>query len=302
MAEKDLKLDISYADPPGTDPGEVDFRDADTDPNIVVGDTIGETEWHTDFPLSGDVMIEWEGRRVVFPEQMRECVVPVLMGTEYDIPVLPDEPIVRTVLDIGGGCGAFALWAMKRWPGCEVIIVEPDVDMRRYIERNVPEASIVRGAVVGGNERLVGLNIGPDGHRGYNSVVPRMTGYPWHSHIEIVPAIPASRLPRADVIKIDAEGVERDILGEYRYLDMAWWVTFEWHNEYLRQPCERIMANAGFTMVTGRTQDRDLGVETWCRTKARMRRRGPWEWRMPERMMAGEMAKYGVVDEGEDEQ
>lgn len=233
------------------------------------------------FPAEGDRHLDWNGRSLVYPEQMTACFVPVLNG-EYVAPVLPDEPAVHNVLDIGAACGGFALWALKRWPGCKVTCVEPDEDLRWYLNRNVPEAEVIPAAIA--RESRVTLYLGPEGHRGFNSTYPIGVKYPWHDRSIVVPGVHPMHLPDADVLKIDAEGVEQMVLCNWPYLVSATWVIFEWHDEHLRRPCEEILELAGFHCVSARTQDVDMGEQTWCRTRARMCRRGDWRWMLPEEM------------------
>jgi FkbM family methyltransferase len=231
------------------------------------------------FPSSGDRVIEWNGRTLYYPEQMEACFLPVLHG-EYIAPALPDEPTVDTVLDIGAACGGFALWALKRWPGCRVVCIEPDPAMRWYLEANVPEATIIHAAVTWSCGRGL-LHLGPEGHRGFNAMSPDEVGYKWHERTIEVDTISALVLPQADVVKCDAEGAERPLMAIYPHWDRAWWSLFEWHAQRLRKTCERTMEHHRMSMVHAVTQDRDMGTQTWCRTRARMHRRGVWEWRLP---------------------
>lgn len=236
----------------------------------------------TTFPDASDCHVEWNGRTLIYPPQMQACFLPVLNG-EYKAPKLPDEPAVRTVLDIGAACGAFALWALYRWPGCQVTCVEPDPDMAWYLRQNVPEATIIESAV-GWEDGAKYLSLGPEGHRGYNTLHPEETGYRWHDRKIEVPLIGAAKLPPADVVKCDAEGAERSLMYKYQYWDTAWWVILEWHSAILERTCERTMHAEGMRRVYARTQDPEMGEQTWCRTKARVRRRGVWEYRMPDDM------------------
>ena len=240
-----------------------------------------------DFSPDDDVTLDWHDRTVKFPPQMTACFTAVLNG-EYKVPALPDAPEVKRVLDLGAACGGFALWAIDRWPGCKVTCVEPDPDLRRYLRSNVPEADVWPYAVVEASAHEIGhtvmLFLGPDGHRGFNSIAPVTVGYRWHAKSIVVPAMDPRGLPPCDVLKIDAEGVELSVLQLYPYLASVWCVIFEWHAEFLRRPCEEALEAAGFHCVSARTQDPDMGEQTWCRTRARVCRRGEWKWMMPEQM------------------
>lgn len=244
------------------------------------------------FPPDNDKQITWEGHSLIYPSQMEACFVQVLEG-EYDAPELPDEPVVRIVLDIGAACGGFSLWAKKRWPTVErVFAVEPDPDMVKYLAGNLLDSSKQMGfkteifprALASSVDSKATLHLGPEGHRGFNSIYPGVVRYPWHERTIEVDAIMPEQLPAADVLKIDAEGVELLFFERYRHLDTAWWILFEWHRDSERRVIEDLLTSKGFSMVKAHTQDRDLGVQTWCRTDARMCRRGVWKWLLPQEM------------------
>lgn len=231
------------------------------------------------FPKENDRKVNYGGRDLVYPSQMEACFLPLLKG-QYEIPHLPDEPKVTTILDIGAACGGFAAWAQQRWPTSKVICYEPDPDMARYCRHNAPMAD-VREMAVSYSSSEVDLHLGPEGHRGFNSIMPSAVGYMWHERSIRVPAVLSSQLPECDVLKVDAEGIEARVFGHYLHLEKVWCVAYEWHSEKLRQVCENILQKVGLTMVWGHTQDPDMGEQVWCRTKARMKRRGNWHYVMP---------------------
>ena len=70
---------------------------------------------------------------------------------EYDIPGLELE--TPFVLDIGANIGAFACWALERWPGAEVNCYEPVPANFDMLRQNVPECFRANVAVTEGRRR-----------------------------------------------------------------------------------------------------------------------------------------------------
>lgn len=244
------------------------------------------------FPPENDREIEWEGKKLRYPSQIEACFVQVLEGGEYEAPELPDEPKIKSVLDIGAACGGFSIWAKKRWPTVEIVnAVEPDPELARYLRENLStsvETVVIYKNAVAESKIPHQLFLGPEGHRGFNTLYPAFVRYPWHERsIEVIPILP-EELPPADVLKIDAEGVELLFFERYKHLEDAWWILFEWHRDSDRRTIEDLLTSKGFAMVKARTQDRDLGSQTWCRTRARMCRLGVWKWMLPEEMPKAE--------------
>lgn len=55
----------------------------------------------------------------------------------------PKEKDVRRVLDIGAGCGEFAVWAWRRWPNCWIDCIESDPMERKALYENIPPGAKV---------------------------------------------------------------------------------------------------------------------------------------------------------------
>lgn len=102
-----------------------------------------------------------------------------------DIPVPSDsEETPATVLDLGAGVGAFARFAVKRWPGCTVVCVEPDGAKAALLD-------------------LIVADFTATGHKLRREDIDARAGN-------------VAALPIANVLKIDRPGEERDILTAYR--------------------------------------------------------------------------------------
>lgn len=135
-----------------------------------------------------------------------------VMAGEYDVPIRADRRL--TVLDIGANAGAFALWAAKKWPGCLVYAYEPHPVTFDLLQRNASFAPqqivpIEAGIGVGSGYRQLfeGAN-----NSGEATIFPGNECSSGTSRL--VEIRHPNTLPHADILKIDAEGVEPEIIEE----------------------------------------------------------------------------------------
>jgi FkbM family methyltransferase len=187
------------------------------------------------------------------PETSRICEVltQAVWAGEYDCPELPTEGI-RSVLDIGAGWGAFAVWAMARW-GEDTLIIgyEPHEEAAEFFKMNAPNAFLHPLAVTTDPAPI--LSIREDW--GSCSVYETNEGRP-------VKSIHPARLPKVDVLKIDAEGVEPEILEHYPYLSSLKELIYEFHHIEHRDRIRPMCEAAGLRQVR---EDRDgtYGTAIW---------------------------------------
>lgn len=168
----------------------------------------------------------------------------------------------RSMLDVGAGWGAFAVW-VRSVAGPHVVVecFEPHAHGCDFIAKNDPRAIVHRAAVT--SQPSARLRVGDDW--GASSTHFDDGGG------EDVPVIHPRDLPIADAIKIDAEGVEAEVLGGLT--DAQWGalriVVYEWHTPELRAECREIVERRGGLRLV---EDRDgpwgqsNGVAFWVRT------------------------------------
>lgn len=143
----------------------------------------------------------------------------VLAG-EYDAPYQGTE---LTILDIGANVGAFALWANLRWPRSTIHAYEPGPGTFEILQRNVaslPNVVCSQVAVYPSDEPTAAFFSRYDGDGGAGLVDALKTTFksmPQHQ-IQQVPVVSPRTLPRADIVKIDAEGSECEIIAN---MDLA---------------------------------------------------------------------------------
>jgi FkbM family methyltransferase len=174
----------------------------------------------------------------------------------YEIrPLVGHRVPVRFVVDIGGNAGAFTVAASNLFPAAHIIVVEPDADLMSDIRENTRncKATIhyVEKACVGravDRVRFVKPIGRPQGNyvRGTAWDSEQRRGEETYSEIDVA-AVTLPHLlsqyafPTVDVLKIDAEGVEGEVLLSLRdseWLPRVHWIRGEWHGLGTQQQIE----------------------------------------------------------------
>lgn len=165
------------------------------------------------------------------PPEMREHIERIWQG-EYHIPMT-----FKTVLDIGGNIGGFAMWAKEMWPECTVESYEPHPDNVSLFKQNlkgVPGVNVFQYAVKeesGEFELVEGMNCGE-----HSFHFPSLGDAPTVKVLAVAAAI----LPSAELIKIDAEGSELEILRNLN-LQGNRAIVLEYHSESDRKAIRELL-------------------------------------------------------------
>jgi FkbM family methyltransferase len=167
------------------------------------------------------------------------------------------------ILDVGGNVGLFATFARDRWPGAEVVSIEPDPDNLKILKRNAATGQnleVVEACATthDGTLRFVagqeaGSHVAEDGSSSEATIE--------------VPCVDVFRLAEsADFVKMDIEGSEWPILDDPRMssIPAGVWVM-EWHDLLCPHPnpgaaARAAMERAGFTIVADRTPFPEVGM------------------------------------------
>lgn len=204
-----------------------------------------------------------EADSFVCPPSMLDDANDIFSGTEYDVPLNFNGAPPR-VLDLGANCGAFAVWAGMRWPGAIIACYEPNPEALRYLRENVaPTVKVIEAAVTSkvGTVKLYegAKNLGMAGLEALPWGDPSVKG-----DGVAVSTVHPSKLPLADIIKIDTEGSELDILTHYDLSETSA-VMYEYHRREDRRPLEDLLEAQGFFLVGGHIRNPWLGTMRWLR-------------------------------------
>jgi FkbM family methyltransferase len=142
-------------------------------------------------------------------------------------------PRIKTIVDIGGNLGMFAIFARELFPDVRIVSVEPCKDTYMILEKNTAESNIeIYNFAMGNGSRLY-LNKCPD-HSGGNQMVNHVTvddvigieSYALSSIFDML------QIEAPYVVKIDIEGGEVCLFDDVKSSDIlkeAEYVTMEFH-------------------------------------------------------------------------
>ena len=189
------------------------------------------------------------------------CCRSVFEG-EYSYPRERIED-VRTIVDLGANCGAFAVWAMTWWPEIRNYHgYEPNLDALGLLEANFRSAGGLPGnwdmhpfLVTSRTNDVLGLT--DDENWGAR----RLTKFPR----EVSRLMHPRDLPAADVLKIDVEGNGGEIAFNYPHWSGVKVCMYESHNAEERATLQSACSYAGLRMVRGNPLAPDCDVRTWAR-------------------------------------
>lgn len=185
------------------------------------------------------------------PENFRRHAKKVLAG-EYDVPY--GHP-AAVILDVGANIGSFAVWAARRWPGCEIHCYEPVAENFALLAENV--------SALGARVRLNRFAIGDPSHRevflGKNNC-GECSFFQLGEQSEQTVAVetrPPSTMPPAHILKMDTEGAELEILAGLAQIDYDL-ILMEFHSERNRREVDRLLAD--YVLVGADVSRPDRGV------------------------------------------
>lgn len=210
------------------------------------------------FPSVGNFFVPAEPEeRSRASEACARAVLQLPLG-EYSYPRDAIED-VETVLDVGCNLGAFAVWACHVWwPGRIVRVYgyDPNVSALAIAQRNTRGWPVeLHPLAVTCDSRPVFLertDWGSSRTHGETSGVP-------------VLAIHPSRLPAADVLKVDGEGVDLEVFEHYAHWDGVRVALFEWHECDHRAAMFEICKRAGLELRKNDCGEAEQGVACWVR-------------------------------------
>ena len=195
------------------------------------------------------------------PPDMKPYLQKVFDG-EYEVPLIyaKEQPVV---LDLGANCGAFAIWATHRWPGCKVHAFEPHPETFKYLEANVRQyGNIYAHKYAVGEAGLRVLHNGPNNCGESSLHLMQNMAYPTGQHVEVTDPL---SMPRdARILKMDIEGCEMEVLEplirDGRKFDA---IMLEYHNADLRREVDALLSD--YYLTNSLVTKHGLGVVCYMR-------------------------------------
>jgi FkbM family methyltransferase len=164
------------------------------------------------------------------------------------------------IIDAGAHIGFYSLYQGLKMKSGRIFAFEPNYDTFCRLKKNIALnnlKNIVKpeNAAVAGSNGVVNLRISRGSSEG-NTIMKNGT-VAEYEQTAAVPAITLDEIARRnhlkkiDIIKIDTEGAEVEILkgGVGLALGMAQKIVVETHSSELKQNCEKILFEAGFSRV-----------------------------------------------------
>lgn len=161
---------------------------------------------------------------------------------------LPRAPAPGAVLDVGANIGMAAVWFRSLLSGERIHCFEPLVENTRLVALNCPEA-VIHTMAVGAGPGTLELDVDED--------AVMATSIPWRTRAERrqVPVVCLDEhirehgLERISVLKIDAEGMELDVLqGAQETLRRTDQIVLETHGRERHGATISALEAAGFTV------------------------------------------------------
>lgn len=179
-------------------------------------------------------LVRFETCRKVIVEDEDYLVADTTARGEYECFVRAKN---CSVLDIGANIGMFVLWASTRWTNCKYYCYEPIPETFERLRKNLTEINTDL------NVELV--NCAVTKKEGIINIWDKNSGFASMDNLDsednlkkgmaqrriTVKTFYPENLPKADILKIDTEGCEREIIQNYPYLNTVALVMLETHSQ-----------------------------------------------------------------------
>jgi FkbM family methyltransferase len=182
---------------------------------------------------------------------MTEHIKKIFCG-EYDFHITINKPVV---IDIGANVGAFTRWSYARWSSIKTFCFEPIKDNFETLKKNTSDLDNVEiyNCAIGSSDRKQKMFYG----RNNEGEASLFLGKEQIEAGEEVDVICAGKLPKCDVMKIDAEGSEIEILEHYKQDPLIY--IIEYHSEKNRLKIDKIL-NKKYILHASNSEYVDYGI------------------------------------------
>jgi FkbM family methyltransferase len=169
----------------------------------------------------------------------------VITKDEYKIAELfANDPNIEYIVDIGGNLGCASVQFQKFYPNAKIILCEPEPNLMKWAKVNTENKLIyAEKAIVGDPEMKEakfnvchwGGNHHVDGHFRWDLFEPmgsRKIGEITVEATTLKQLMDDNNFPRIDLLKIDCEGLEGEILQNFKpYMSLVNHFRGEWHGD-----------------------------------------------------------------------
>jgi FkbM family methyltransferase len=177
------------------------------------------------------------------PDELRPCLEQVLSG-EYEFGYFGEN---LTIIDIGANLGSFTVWANLRWPHSIIHAYEPSPSAFKMLTVNVeelPNVTCHNSAVYPSEKESEPFwsRYAGDSAAGLVVHTSKIFKNVTRENVSKVSVLHPRKLPKADIIKLDAEGAEAGILREMNLKEVSL-ILLEYHNVENRDAIKELLSD-----------------------------------------------------------
>jgi FkbM family methyltransferase len=169
----------------------------------------------------------------------------LLFKEEYKLPRLPGDGVI---MDVGANIGMAAVWFDARYPGRPIHCFEPLAENARLIALNAPAAR-VNAVAAGAKDGITTLSVDSDAVMASRIPYARAAGDRQVRVVALDDYVREEGVDRIAILKIDAEGMELDVLeGARESLDRTDTIAMETHGRVRHAEAITRLSAAGFVV------------------------------------------------------
>jgi len=183
-----------------------------------------------------------------YSPQLEECMMghyeAVVEEDEYKVEELYEEDNdIEYIVDLGANMGTASMQFQRFFPNAKILVCEPEPKLMKYAKLNTENKLIyAEEACIGDDRKEVTFNVCKWGGNGHVDGNFRWDLFkPMGSKLDHKITVPACTLkelidkhgfPRIDILKIDTEGMEGQILTNFKpYMNLVKHIRGEWHGD-----------------------------------------------------------------------